>query len=71
VVLAHREGRVGRRLLDISRLDEREVSLDLLQRPARSDEAQQVLDGETVPADTRLATILPDSMVMRSRPSIR
>src|ERR1700722_12700841 len=44
VILAHGEGRVGSRLLDISCLDEREVRLDLLQRPTRSYQAQQMLN---------------------------
>src|ERR1700727_3743496 len=58
VVLAHGEGRVGSRLLDISCLDEREVRLDLLQRPTRSYQAQQMLNCKPVSPDARLATHL-------------
>jgi len=45
-------------MLDIGSLDKREVSLDLLQRPARTHQAQQMLHREPVPADARLATHL-------------
>jgi hypothetical protein len=45
-------------LLDVSSLYEREVLLDLLQRPARADQVQQALHREPVPAYTRLAANL-------------
>jgi hypothetical protein len=43
-MLPYRESGVGIRLLDISSLDEREIGLDLLERPACTDQVQQVLD---------------------------
>jgi hypothetical protein len=43
-------------LLDISSLNEREILLDLFQRPARTNQAEQVLDRETVPTYAGLAT---------------
>ena len=58
VILTHRQGGKGGRLLDIGSLDKREAGLDLLQRPARTHQAQQMLHREPVPADTRLATHL-------------
>jgi hypothetical protein len=47
-----------RGLLDVSRLDEWEVSLDLLQRPFGADQVQQVLDCEAVSADAWLTAHL-------------
>jgi hypothetical protein len=38
MILTHRERGVRHRLLDVCSLDEREVLLDLLQRPARTDQ---------------------------------
>ena len=49
MILPHRESGVGSRLLDISSLDERKIGLDLLERPARTDQVQQVLHCEAVP----------------------
>jgi hypothetical protein len=49
VILTHRERGKGGRLLNVGSFDEREVGLDLLQRPARTHQAQQMLHRETVP----------------------
>ena len=58
VILTHRERSKASRLLDIASLDKREIGLDLLQCPARTHQAQQMLHREPVPADTPLATQL-------------
>jgi hypothetical protein len=45
-------------LLDVCSLNEGEFLLDLLQRPARTDETEQMFDGEPVTPDTRPASHL-------------
>lgn len=50
MIFPHREGGVGDGLLDVSSFDEREVLLDLLQCPARTNQPEQVLDRKTVPS---------------------
>jgi len=55
MIFTHRESSESNGLLNIRRLDKREVLLDLFQRPARTDQAEQVLYGEPVTPDTRLA----------------
>lgn len=46
----HGKGGVGDGLLNVGCLDEREVILDLLKSPALADKAQEMLDGESMPA---------------------
>jgi hypothetical protein len=56
--LAHWKRRIRDGLLNIRRLDERKVLLDLLQRPARADQAEHMFRSEPVPASARLAAHL-------------
>ena len=51
--------RIRDSLLHVRSFDEREVLLDLLQRPARTHQAQQMLHRKPVTPDTRLAAHLP------------